>query len=654
MVNSSTFGSSNKMAGLMSGLDTEALVKTMTMATQSRIDSQNQKLQTLQWKQEAYQDNISDLNKFSDDFLSMAGENSVKARASMNKYTTECSDDRVTASATSSANPTTYKIVGAKSATTAEIISKQPVAGIGEDSGIDLNFSGNEDAEYKVKITLNGAEREVKFQGVKGDSAAAQENFIKAVNEEFKDVLGGKTFTFKESKKEGSVKLSIDGGDENIIDTFSVGYNSKAVGLGNDAYNMIGYNSKLGDCNFTRTLDKTADGKYAMNINGTKFEFDDDTTISDMISTINDKEGLGVEMSFSSVSQTFSLKATESGTAGCVEISNVGSSNLASSLFMTNGAQDRKAYGTNGTLTLEVNNQKVTYTSASNNYTFDGTTINIEDLGNFEANEAEGVEAITITSTRDTESIKDTVVKFIEEYNKLIDGIYSELKEAPIKYEGEYYKPLTEEQKEEMDKEEIDEWNEAAKKGLLYQDSLMTKIAGELRMTMTSSVNGFSLSDMGITLSKGGNSENASAWSDVKLYIDEDKLDQALSTYGDEITDFFTAPIKYQEGSTTKIESGGLASKLEKVINSATSTSKSKYGYLTQVAGVKNTASAAESSIFRQINSINSYLTRLEYQYEKQTERYWDQFTRLETYMSNMQAQSSSLFGTTTGGNTGA
>ena len=53
---SSTNGIKN--AGLMSGLDTENLVKQMASLTKSKINRQKQKLQSLQWKQEAYR-NVS-------------------------------------------------------------------------------------------------------------------------------------------------------------------------------------------------------------------------------------------------------------------------------------------------------------------------------------------------------------------------------------------------------------------------------------------------------------------------------------------------------------------------------------------------------------------------------------------------------------------
>ena len=58
---SSTNGIKN--AGLMSGLDTENLVKQMASLTKSKINRQKQKLQSLQWKQEGYRNIIKKISR---------------------------------------------------------------------------------------------------------------------------------------------------------------------------------------------------------------------------------------------------------------------------------------------------------------------------------------------------------------------------------------------------------------------------------------------------------------------------------------------------------------------------------------------------------------------------------------------------------------
>ena len=62
-------GSQMRLSGLNSGFDTEAMIQQMMSAYQSKIDTQNQKLQVLQWKQEQYRDITSKLTSFKNKYF---------------------------------------------------------------------------------------------------------------------------------------------------------------------------------------------------------------------------------------------------------------------------------------------------------------------------------------------------------------------------------------------------------------------------------------------------------------------------------------------------------------------------------------------------------------------------------------------------------
>lgn len=285
-----------------------------------------------------------------------------------------------------------------------------------------------------------------------------------------------------------------------------------------------------------------------------------------------------------------------------------------------NATDKLSAYGRNGSITVSSDGTNfVTYTSATNSFNFDGTNINISNADNFVA--ASEDEYITIDTTKDTSSIKDTIVKFVDDYNKILEEIYDEVTTARPKSSGSYYDPLTEEQKEEMSDEEIEKWEENAKKGLLYRDASVQRFLSEIRGAMATAVDGMTLSSMGVTLTK--------SWSDNgKLEIDESKLDNAIATYGDKVADFFTSE-------------NGLAAKLEKTIDNAISTKSKKYGYLTSLAGMKNTKTDTDNQIYRQMESIQSLIDRLTDKYESEQDSYWQRFTALEKYMAQAQQQQS-------------
>ncbi len=285
-----------------------------------------------------------------------------------------------------------------------------------------------------------------------------------------------------------------------------------------------------------------------------------------------------------------------------------------------NATDTLSAYGKNSSITVSSDGENfVTYTSATNSFNFDGTNINISNADNFVA--ASEDEYITIDTARDTSSIKDTIVKFVDDYNKILEEIYGEVTTARPKSSGSYYDPLTEEQKEEMSDDEIEKWEENAKKGLLYRDASVQRFLSDFRGAMATAVDGMTLSAMGITLTK--------SWSDNgKLEIDESKLDNAIATYGDKIADFFTSE-------------NGLAAKLEKTIDNAISTKSKNYGYLTSLAGMKNTKTDTDNQIYRQMESIQSLIDRLTDKYESEQDSYWQRFTALEKYMAQAQQQQS-------------
>lgn len=605
--------SGNRMAGLMSGLETEELVKSLASNTKNRINAKKQKLQTLQWKQEGYRNIIKKISSFQDKYLKIDSPTSIKANAVMNKFKAEASDSRLTATASSSALEATYHIKSAEASTAASLSSTGSVSA----DKISLDFSNNVDGkEYTVKMTLDGTTRDVKFTGG-ADVEQSKENFLNAINDTFKDVkTSAQSFKFNA----GTSDLVFDGGSDGVYHTFSANYNSEAIGLSNSASSRMAMGSELGSIAFAKELKADSEGNYKLNINGTDFTFNAKTTISDMVNTINSSTA-GVKMTFSSVSQSFKLESTSTGTAGKIEIKQDGG-NLANALFNTDSDFADTIYGTNGRITVSTDGVNYrTYTSATNEYTFDGTTINIGKIGNFDSS-AVGVDEITIETKKDTSAIKDVVVNFVNDYNQLIADLYKEVKTSRPKSNGSYYDPLTEEQEEEMDKDEIDKWNEQAKEGLLFQDSNITKFLSSIRSAMSSSFDGMNLSSMGVNLTK--------AWTDNgKLEIDEDKLDAAIKNHGDAIAKFFTDP------------DNGLAAKVNTAIDRAVSTKKNSYGYLTNIAGVENTNSEKKNSLYSQISGLQSLIETLETRYQNEMERYWKQFTSLETYMSNMQSQSS-------------
>ena len=184
-----------------------------------------------------------------------------------------------------------------------------------------------------------------------------------------------------------------------------------------------------------------------------------------------------------------------------------------------------------------------------------------------------------------------------------------------------------------MEADEITKWEEKAKTGLLYHDSTLSKVFTQIRQAVgCANVNGMTIQALGIDTSDDFNEYG-------KLKIDdESKLDAAIEKYGDEIANFFT--------DTTN----GLGTVLNNAVTSAIDTNTNKNGYpkgtLTAMAGVANTRSDRNNMIYNQISNLQSLIDKLNDRYENEQERLWSKYSTLESYISTMNNQSSSIFGT--------
>lgn len=322
----SLFGGRTVMSGLMSGLDTEALVKSATANLKSSINTKKQKLQTLTWKQDAYRDVITKLTEFQSKYLDILSPTSIRANAVMNKFKAESTNDKLEVTAGAGATPAEYEITYSKKATAAKISGNRATEG-----SINLDFSKAESGDNTVEITLDGNTKEITFKG--GENV--KQNFLDAVNKEFKE-FSTTRFTFKDDGSDslkGTLALKTLPNDK-VSHNFEAHY-SDALGLDNNAYSRITKNSKLKDIEFSTALDGDS---FKFSINGVDFSFDRDAKINDIITAVN-KSDAGVTMSFSTLSQNFVLESSKTGAGQQIEISQQ-RGNLINSLFnVENGSE---------------------------------------------------------------------------------------------------------------------------------------------------------------------------------------------------------------------------------------------------------------------------------------------------------------------------
>ncbi|MBD5384402.1 MAG: flagellar filament capping protein FliD [Ruminococcaceae bacterium] len=371
-------------------------------------------------------------------------------------------------------------------------------------------------------------------------------------------------------------------------------------------------------------LEPNEDGKYSMKINGKEISVDKNATIADLVSAVN-KSGAGVTMTYSKLENKFIIEANDMGNGGDVDIDE--DDEFAKALGLTTGAGAVYELGENAKFTID--GVEVYHNGSS--YTMDGITFDFTDV---ELNTD-----ITVSITKDYDDIKQAIKDFVKDYNQLIDDVYGHIGTAPQRdSKNNTYEPLTDAEKEEMSDDEIEKWETAAKKGVLYNDSTVSSIMSQIRIALYNSVtmddgSRFGLYNMGISVvTSMTDSEGARHG---KLEIDEEALDKAFEENPEAITKLFT------DTET------GIMKKISTTIDNAISTTRlsgnTVKGSLIRKAGLESGSTAKNNAIYRQMEQINKRISTLQDRYDAKEDYWWSVFTNLEKMMSDMNSQSNYL-----------
>ena len=338
-------------------------------------------------------------------------------------------------------------------------------------------------------------------------------------------------------------------------------------------------------------------------------------SFSDLADEIQNKAGAGV-----SVSYTADHKIQIQGISKGFTIEGVDDDGIAlvNSLF----GQDEMTFSSQMTASVTSGQNAILTVDGTdierNTNTFELDGITMEITSTYDASNG----PISLTTSRDTDKIVDSLKSFVEDYNNLIEELNKQLTET-ANYKK--YAPLTDAQKKEMSDKEIELWEEKSKQGLLHNDSNISSFLGDMRMVLYSSVEGAGLSlyDIGI--------ETSDNWRDNgKLVIDEDALRSAVATNPDAIATLFTD------------RDQGLGVKMQNAIKAAANVSSGSPGSMVRYAGTKDVLTTS-NTLYEEMKHITETLSNLNTKYQLEKTRYWKQFTAMEQAISNMNSQSSWL-----------
>ena len=265
--------------------------------------------------------------------------------------------------------------------------------------------------------------------------------------------------------------------------------------------------------------------------------FNKDTALETVLTSINGNADAGVKVSYSKTTNQFQFTAKESGASSRIDMGD----GLANALFggteeVDKDTGEKKKTGVSYTagldaiFSMKVNGQPLDDISRSSN-TFDVDGMSVSLKGTFTATEAD---AVSFTSSSDADKIIDTIKSMVEDYNAMVTEIKNAYSTMPQqKSNGNYYEPLTEEDKADMSESSIKAYEEKAKQGLLFADRDLSALYSQLTSAISmSGKDGADLKAIGIT----SNYSNGL----TTLSLNEEKLRSALETDPDKVRDVFS------------------------------------------------------------------------------------------------------------------
>ena len=299
----------------------------------------------------------------------------------------------------------------------------------------------------------------------------------------------------------------------------------------------------------------------------------------------------------------------------------------------------------------------------SNTFEIDGVGIT---LGTDAAGTIADPKVYRIDIKNDITQTKDMIKQFVDEYNNLIELLNKHTSTArPKSGEYTYYEPLSEDEKRAMSEREVEMWEEKAKTGLLYRDSVLSSIHAELRNMLYTSVtredgSKISLPQIGITTSN----ENGYIG---KLVINEVALNRALENNMDGVIDLFTKTARYtqaqKDANEIPLQDGfdvgdtmqgndvksrrlrmaheGLGDRLDDIIRNVVEFG----GSISRRAGIEGTATVVSNDMYRQISAQDARINEmLRYLYSRET-HYYNMFSKMESAIMKSNTQMESLMG---------
>ncbi|MDQ0161943.1 flagellar filament capping protein FliD [Aeribacillus alveayuensis] len=664
-----------RIGGLASGMDIDQLVKDLMKAERMPLDKMYQKKQILEWQRDDYREMNSLLLSLRNEMFNMRLSSNFRIRNA-----TSSNESKVTATASSAAGTASYTITEVKQL--AEAASKVSTSAVSAGTKIDTsrglyeiqgdfansNFNWKKGSVENQTITASAAGTSFSLSLKPGASVLLTEaaNMVVKVDGKAYTVVTSGTpntgevlidasgnLTFGDTIKKGST-IKVDymtdvrvDDDKTLAEATNVIQLQKGsivdgsltldidgttyTNVGNEIQDASGTKVGTIDLNTGKiTMDNTiAEGSvikatYQQNyftfgittynekseaVNE-KFAIQGNESLNTVINKVNSSDA-GVTMFYDSFSDKVTITRTETGNFNGTELDPeiVTSGSFLNDVLYFNGAAEFG--GKNAIFTINGLETERT----SNTFSISGVTFTLKDT--FTTADP----SVTIAISNDADKVVEKIKAFVEKYNETIDKIQQKISEE--RYRD--YLPLTEEQKEAMSEKQIELWEEKAKSGLLRRDSILSSALSELRYDAYQPVTNDKISSKYNQLASIGITTSPNYLDGGKLIIDEAKLKAAIEEDPEAVEALFNS-------SGTDESEKGIVQRMYDTITNAMDKINEKAG--------KSTSVLNTYTIGKNLEDLEDRIDAFERRLVDIENRYWRQFTAMETAIQRMNEQS--------------
>ena len=579
---------SMRISGLASGLDTDDIIKKLMSAQRIPLEKMNQQKQILEWRRDEYRSLNTKVMAFRDSAFNMkvANYNTKTAVSSNSNAVSVSAGDAMEGQHTLRVN----QLATAATYTTGNLKGEHEADRTMSDLGIS---AGDE------KIVINGKEFAFKSTDTLTKVLAeinqkSSETGVRVTHDSTMDRL-----FFTSTKTGENAKVDFSSSSAEVRDAFKI---NPALALQESTIidSGVGANQAL-----------------KINVDGVTHSFDitDTTTAGGLRDAISSITGLTA-----SIDNSGRLRVV-SNDGHPISFSDTNKGALSDKLGLSGASFGDIVTGKNA----EVVFNGVNASYESNTFTVTGITFTAKQVTDT---------PINVTVSKDTDTAFNMVKDFVDKYNELIDTVNGKLTE---KRHRDFF-PLTDEQRKEMSEDEIKKWEEKAMSGMLRNDQLLSGGLGSLRTSLSGTLSALpaeqlrSLAEIGISSTLVTGTVVSGSYQDQgKLYIDETKLRKALSDRPDEVKNLFAA----DDRDPNSTAGDGIATRLHQEATNLISKITNKAG-ASSMADDRYVMGKELQQYDKRVETLTRRLSDME-------NRYYKQFSAMETYLNRMNSQSAWL-----------